>query len=145
MKKGKSAKLSGYLNYKVNYGTVDSKNLKSIHMIFKIKGFVQGTQKASQTYTISGTANIPGLYVQNNKTYNGTSFQSLRKICKELENDINYDYDLLYLGYYNDSIRYGIKYSDKINIFHKIYGTYGYIITYNGALKLMENVIILNN
>ena len=66
-----------------------SKNLKSIHMVFKIKGFVQGTQKASQTYTITGTANIPGLYVQNNKTYNDTSFQALRKICKELEIGFN--------------------------------------------------------
>jgi hypothetical protein len=32
MKKGKSAKLSGYRSYKVNYGTVDSKNLKSIYL-----------------------------------------------------------------------------------------------------------------
>ena len=32
MKKGKSTKLSGYRNYKVNYGTVDSKNLKSIYI-----------------------------------------------------------------------------------------------------------------
>jgi hypothetical protein len=32
MKKGKSSKLSGYRTYKVNYGTVDSKNLKSIYL-----------------------------------------------------------------------------------------------------------------
>jgi hypothetical protein len=32
MKKGKSTKLSGYRSYKVNYGTVDSKNLKSIYL-----------------------------------------------------------------------------------------------------------------
>ena len=32
MKKGKSAKLSGYRSYKVNYGTVDAKNLKSIYL-----------------------------------------------------------------------------------------------------------------
>jgi hypothetical protein len=32
MKKGKNAKLSGYRSYKVNYGTVDSKNLKSIYL-----------------------------------------------------------------------------------------------------------------
>jgi hypothetical protein len=66
-----------------------SKNLKSIHMVFKIKGFVQGTQKASQTYTITGTANIPRLYVQNNKSYNGTSFDTLRKICKHLDIGFN--------------------------------------------------------
>jgi hypothetical protein len=32
MKKGKSSKLSGYRYYKINYGTVDSKNLKSIYL-----------------------------------------------------------------------------------------------------------------
>jgi hypothetical protein len=32
MKKGKNAKLSGYRAYKVNYGTVDSKQLKSIYL-----------------------------------------------------------------------------------------------------------------
>ena len=32
MKKGKSSKLTGYRSYKVNYGTVDSKNLKSIYL-----------------------------------------------------------------------------------------------------------------
>ena len=32
MKKGKSAKLTGYRSYKVNYGTVDSRELKSIYL-----------------------------------------------------------------------------------------------------------------
>jgi hypothetical protein len=32
MKKGKSAKLAGYRSYKINYGTVDSKNLKSLYL-----------------------------------------------------------------------------------------------------------------
>jgi len=32
MKKGKSAKLSGYRSFKINYGTVDSKELKSIYL-----------------------------------------------------------------------------------------------------------------
>jgi len=32
MKKGKSLKLSGYRAYKINYGTVDSKNLKSVYL-----------------------------------------------------------------------------------------------------------------
>lgn len=32
MKKGKSAKLSGYRSFKINYGTVDSKQLKSIYL-----------------------------------------------------------------------------------------------------------------
>lgn len=66
-----------------------SKNLKSIHMSFKVKKFIQGAAVASQTYTITGTANIPGLYVQNNKSYTGTSFESLRAICKELEIGFN--------------------------------------------------------
>jgi len=32
MKKGKSAKLAGYKQFKVSYGTVDSKNLKSVYI-----------------------------------------------------------------------------------------------------------------
>ena len=32
MKKGKSCAVKGYKNFKVNYGTVDSKNLKSIYI-----------------------------------------------------------------------------------------------------------------
>jgi hypothetical protein len=32
MKKGKNLKLTGYKNYKVTFGTVDSKNLKSIYI-----------------------------------------------------------------------------------------------------------------
>lgn len=32
MKKGKSTKLNGYKSFKVTYGTVDSKNLKSIYI-----------------------------------------------------------------------------------------------------------------
>jgi hypothetical protein len=66
-----------------------SKNLKSIHMVFKIKGFVQGNPQAGQTYNVTGSANIPSLYVQNNKTYQGTSFEALRQICKELEIGFN--------------------------------------------------------
>ena len=66
-----------------------SSNLKSIHMNFKVKNFVQGAQVASQTYTMTGTANISSLYVQDNKSYNGTSFEALRKICKNLEIGFN--------------------------------------------------------
>jgi hypothetical protein len=32
MKKGKSLKLTGYQSYKINYGTVDAKNLKSVYL-----------------------------------------------------------------------------------------------------------------
>jgi hypothetical protein len=35
MKKGKTSKLSGYKNTKVTYGTVDSKELKSIYINFQ--------------------------------------------------------------------------------------------------------------
>jgi ABC-type uncharacterized transport system permease subunit len=35
MKKGKTSKLSGYRNARVTYGTVDSKELKSIYINFQ--------------------------------------------------------------------------------------------------------------
>jgi hypothetical protein len=61
-----------------------SKNLKSIHISFKIEEFSQGPPKPSQKYTIKGTINIPDLYIINNRSYNDTSFAALRQISKEL-------------------------------------------------------------
>ena len=61
-----------------------SPHIKSIHMIFKIENFDKDPEKAGQKYRISGTLDIPDLYVQNNKSYNGTSFEAIRAICKEL-------------------------------------------------------------
>lgn len=61
-----------------------SKNLKSIHISFKIEEFSQGPPKPSQKYTIKGTINIPDLYIINNRSYNDTSFGALRQISKEL-------------------------------------------------------------
>lgn len=58
-----------------------SKNLKSLHIVFKIEDFIQNK---NNTYTINGTINIPDLYVVNNNSYNDTSFGALRTICKEL-------------------------------------------------------------
>lgn len=61
-----------------------SKNLKSLHMSFKIESFVQGEQKGSQTYKVRGVINVPDLYISNSKSYNNTSFGALRTISKEL-------------------------------------------------------------
>lgn len=61
-----------------------SSNLKSIHFKFKIEEFIQGKPTNGQIHTIVGTIDIPNLYVLNNNSYNGTSYESLRTICKEL-------------------------------------------------------------
>lgn len=61
-----------------------SKNLKSIHMTFKIETFIQKPASTNQKYTIFGIANIPGLYVPNNNSYLATSYETLKNICKEL-------------------------------------------------------------
>lgn len=66
-----------------------SANLKSIHIVFKIESFEQGVEKAGQTYTITGTMNIPNIYLVGNNSYNDTSFNTLRKICGELEIGFN--------------------------------------------------------
>lgn len=70
-----------------------SKNLKTIHMVFKIESVTQGQPTAGQTYTIVGTINIPSLYVPNNNTYKGTSFTALRNISKELQLGFNSNID----------------------------------------------------
>jgi hypothetical protein len=66
-----------------------SSNLKSLHIVFKIESFDQGPDKVGQKFTISGTMNIPNLYLVGNNSYNDTSFNTLRKICGELEIGFN--------------------------------------------------------
>lgn len=66
-----------------------SSNLKSLHINFKIESFEQGVEKVGQTYTIVGTMNIPNIYLVGNKSYNNTSFSTLREICRELEIGFN--------------------------------------------------------
>ena len=66
-----------------------SSNLKSLHIIFKIESFDQGPDKVGQKFTIGGTMNIPNIYLVGNNSYNDTSFNTLRKICSELELGFN--------------------------------------------------------
>ena len=58
-----------------------SNNLKPIHLRFKIEDF---TNLKGSKYRIIGTLDIPELYRIKFKTYNGTSFDVLREIAKEL-------------------------------------------------------------
>lgn len=66
-----------------------SSNLKSLHIVFKIESFDQGPDKVGQKFTIGGTMNIPNIYLVGNDSYNDTSFNTLRKICGELELGFN--------------------------------------------------------
>lgn len=70
-----------------------SANLKSIHMSFKIEEFHQGPYTTNQKFEITGTINIPKLYLTNNKSYNDTSFSSFRQICKDMEIGFNSNID----------------------------------------------------
>ena len=70
-----------------------SANLKSIHMSFKIENFSQGAYIPGQKFEITGTINIPNLYLVNNKSYNDTSFGAIRQICKDLEIGFNSNID----------------------------------------------------
>lgn len=70
-----------------------SKNLKSIHIKFKIEEFLQGKADPGQKYTIKGAINIPDLYIINNNSYNDTSFGALRQISKELGIGFNSNID----------------------------------------------------
>lgn len=60
----------------------NSPNIKSVHLQFKIDNFDKGRRNLNMS--LSGTLNVGDLYVQNNKSYKGTSFEVLRTICKEL-------------------------------------------------------------
>jgi len=58
-----------------------SPNLKSIHLKFKVEDF---KDMGEGEYKILGALDISDLYLIKFKAYNGTSFEVLRDICKEL-------------------------------------------------------------
>ena len=63
-----------------------SPNLKSIHLKFKIEEF---KDLSDGTYRINGTLDISELYRIKYATYNGTSFEAIRNICRELKLGFN--------------------------------------------------------
>lgn len=58
-----------------------SKNIKSIHLKFKLKEFQENRKK---TYTITGILDLKDFYKIRYQSYKGTSFETLRKISSEL-------------------------------------------------------------
>lgn len=67
----------------LNSGT---KNLKSIHLKFKLENFQENKRK---NYTIVGTLDVTLLYNIAFKSYRGTSFEVLKKMSTELELGFN--------------------------------------------------------
>jgi hypothetical protein len=63
-----------------------SQNIKSIHLKFKIEEF---TSLKSGKYSIYGTLDISELYRIKYQTYNGTSFEVLKKVASELKLGFN--------------------------------------------------------
>lgn len=58
-----------------------SKNIKSIHLKFKLKEFQENRKKS---YTITGILDLKDFYKIRYQSYKGTSFETLRKISSEL-------------------------------------------------------------
>ena len=61
------------------------------------------------------------------------------KQFEEIESHIPKDYDILFLGYHDTSIKYFYgQLSDWYQKADKVYGLFGYIVTNQGAQKLMD-------
>jgi GR25 family glycosyltransferase involved in LPS biosynthesis len=59
--------------------------------------------------------------------------------CAYLEPHLNtIDYDLFFLGYHDTSIKYSYYYNYRFKQFNRVYGLFGYIVTLEGAKKLMN-------
>lgn len=68
-----------------------SKNLKSIHLEFKIQNF---QDNGGRSYTFVGTINLPELYLKKYKSYNNkTSYETIRDVCSELKLGFNSNID----------------------------------------------------
>jgi hypothetical protein len=63
-----------------------SKNLKSIHMKFKVINF---QENKGLSYTITGSIDLKDFYNINYKSYKGTSFETLKTISNELQLGFN--------------------------------------------------------
>lgn len=63
-------------------GDVD---IKSIHLVFKI----QTHKQIGEEWKFDGILSVDGLYEPSSKSYNGTSFEALRKIAKKLDIGFN--------------------------------------------------------
>lgn len=59
------------------------------------------------------------------------------------ENLLGLDFDLFFLGYHNTSIKYTYDYNLNFIEFNRVYGLFGYIVTLEGAKKLL-NMFPLN-
>ena len=66
-----------------NSGT---KNLKSIHMKFKVINF---QENKGHSYTITGSIELKDFYKINYKSYKGTSFEAIRQLSTELQLGFN--------------------------------------------------------
>ena len=64
-----------------------SSNLKPIHFVFNVLTCVQIQNTGS--YDATGTIYVPDLYKVNNFSYPGSSFDAIRKICKDLKLGFN--------------------------------------------------------
>lgn len=64
-----------------------SSNLKPIHFVFSVLECNQNM--TSGGFDVSGTIYVPDLYKINNNSYTGSSFDAIRKICKELKLGFN--------------------------------------------------------
>jgi hypothetical protein len=64
-----------------------SSNLKPIHFVFNLLTCVQIQKTGS--YDATGTIYVPDLYKVNNNSYMGTSFEAIRRICKDLKLGFN--------------------------------------------------------
>jgi hypothetical protein len=67
-----------------------SSNLKSIHLRFKLKNL---QSNKNGTYTVVGTLDLDNYYLEIYKSYNGTSFEIIRQISKELKLGYNSNID----------------------------------------------------
>lgn len=68
-----------------------SKNLKSIHLEFKIQNF---QDNGGSAYTIFGTINIPELYLKKYNSYSSkTSYEAIQGVCKEMSIGFNSNID----------------------------------------------------
>lgn len=120
-------------------GINDAKNAKKMYTVLT-KGAIGLIMSQRTIYKKIVDENIDScLILEDDIRFNATDNTDLIARLSELEKNINFDYDLLFLGFSPSTLKY--PYENINDYFYKlsrVYGLFGYIVTNKGAKKLLN-------
>lgn len=84
------------------------------------------------------------LILEDDIRINANFYEALNSVQKELNDSNSNDFDMLFLGYHRSSISHPFSVISKnLYVPTRVYGLFGYIVSYQGAKKLLDTIFPL--